>query len=63
MRIEKLAEKITHFPLDLPYSRAFSIRGLYCGMLAAERMSDGFVVASVGRKSLMAKIKISWNYF
>lgn len=52
----------THFPLLRPYSTAFVIRCLYCGMLAADSMSDGFVVASVGLYCFMA-MQIRNHYY
>lgn len=52
----------THFPLLRPYSTAFVIRCLYCSMLAADSMSDGFVVASVGLYCFMA-MQIRNHYY
>jgi len=43
-------------PSFLPYSHASLMRYLYSGSLAALRMSEGFVVASMGLYSLIAEI-------
>lgn len=40
--------KVPHLPFCLPYSTASSISEAYCSILAACRMSEGLVVASVG---------------